>query len=315
MADSLTFRAYHSNGWNHEAHSNLGDPQPTAQMGILTAGREVLSPQLTALCRRRPPDSLSWESELAWPRPTVADSATQSDLAASHSQHHVHQNQCSEEQTLGESRRRAERKVVTLISPDQTDEIITVLCDAFREYPVMRHVIGPAGDEYDSRLTTLVGFFVAARVLRREPILVVDDGYQVAAVALLTSPGAQEAPAELSVLRENVWQELGPAARARYEELGRIWQQFTYPEPHYHLNMIGVLRSHSGLGVGRQLLDAVHVLSYSEPRSSGVSLTTEDPDNVELYEHFGYEILGHTNVSDAFETWGFFRRDRDENCE
>ncbi|UCG87183.1 MAG: GNAT family N-acetyltransferase [Gemmatimonadota bacterium] len=199
--------------------------------------------------------------------------------------------------------------MVTELPPDRADEAVAVLCDAFHQYPVMRHVIGPAGGGYDSRLNTLVGFFVAARILRKEPILAIEDADQVAAVAILTSPGDREAPAELSGLREKVWHELGAPARQRYEALGRIWQQFAIPEPHYHLNMIGVRRLHAGRGLGGRLLDAVHELSGSEPGSSGVSLTTEDPSNVALYERFGYEIVGHAKVTDGFETWAFFRRD------
>jgi len=210
---------------------------------------------------------------------------------------------------LAGSDRSTDRGTVTRLHNSRADEAVTVLCDAFREYPVMRYVIGPAGDEYDSRLGTLVSFFAAARILRKEPVLAVEEAGQVAAVAILTSPGDREAPAELAELREKVWQELGSAARQRYETLGRIWQQFTVPEPHYHLNMIGVLRSHAGRGLARRLLDAVHELSRSEPGSSGVSLTTEDPSNVALYEYFGYEIVGHAKVSDGFETWAFFRRD------
>jgi hypothetical protein len=40
-----------------------------------------------------------------------------------------------------------------------------------------------------------------------------------------------------------------------------------------------------------------------------VTLNTEDPNNLKLYEHFGYEILGHVQVSEALETWGLFRPD------
>lgn len=208
--------------------------------------------------------------------------------------------------------RRGNERIVRELPPHRAHEAVAVLCDAFREYPVMRHVIGPAGDDYDSRLGTLIDFFTTARVLRKEPILAVEDAGRVAAVAILTSPGDREAPAELAELRESVWRELGALARRRYEALGRIWQQFAIPEPHYHLNMIGVLKSHAGRGLARQLLDAVHDLSRREPGSNGVSLTTEDPGNVALYEYFRYEIVGHARVSDGFETWAFFRRDADD---
>jgi len=198
---------------------------------------------------------------------------------------------------------------VQILSTARTEEALDVLCDAFYDYPVMRHVVGETGDDYDKRLRKLVGFFLAARVLREEPMLaVIDDGH-VIAVAIINSPGDREAPQTLLDLREVVWGELGQDARERYEKLGEIWQEFMIPDPHYHLNMIGVLRTHSGRGLGGLLLDAVHELSQNEPGSCGVSLTTEDPVNVPLYEHYGYEVVGHAICSPDFETWGFFRRD------
>lgn len=71
--------------------------------------------------------------------------------------------------------------------------------------------------------------------------------------------------------------------------------------------MIGVRRSHLGQGLARQLLEAVHTMSQNDPISRGVTLTTEDFRNVSLYEHFGYESVGHVRIDAQLETWGFFR--------
>ncbi len=43
------------------------------------------------------------------------------------------------------------------------DDAVAVLCDAFHEYPVMRFVLGDSSQNYDRRLATLIGLFVAAR--------------------------------------------------------------------------------------------------------------------------------------------------------
>ncbi|MDH3746032.1 MAG: hypothetical protein OES47_13100, partial [Acidobacteriota bacterium] len=43
-------------------------------------------------------------------------------------------------------------------------------------------------------------------------------------------------------------------------------------------------------------------VTTSEPRSQ------QNPDNVPLYEHFGYRLVGHEHVGDI-ETWGLFRED------
>ena len=71
--------------------------------------------------------------------------------------------------------------------------------------------------------------------------------------------------------------------------------------------MIGVRRAQQRLGLGRELLGAVHRLADDDPQSTGVSLTTERAENVPLYEHFGYKVIGHARVSAGFETWGLFR--------
>jgi GNAT superfamily N-acetyltransferase len=195
---------------------------------------------------------------------------------------------------------------VTVLSSSQADDAVTVLCEAFRDYPVMRHVLGPNAG-YAQRLRTLIGFFVAARIHRRDLILGVFEGGRLEAVALVTLPGTDPGPEALSVLREAVWSELGSEARARYDRFGAASHQFDIQAVHHHLNMIGVRPSHLGQGLARILLDHVHGLADADQGSAGVTLSTETAANVELYEHFGYRRLGYTRVADDLETWVFFR--------
>ncbi len=207
-------------------------------------------------------------------------------------------------------REKVGRSVVERLSAQRAAEAVEVLCDSFRDYPVFPYVIGEVGDEYDRRLRTLISYFVAVRFYRDEPVLAVSDGGKAVAVAILTPPVQRESPAELAEHRDAVWRELGEDARARYEGMGESWQQFAIADPHYHLNMIGVSRSHSGRGLARLLLEAVHEMSQRDPESRGVSLTTEIASNVRLYLHFGYELVGHVSGGEAPDTWVFFRRDR-----
>jgi GNAT superfamily N-acetyltransferase len=169
----------------------------------------------------------------------------------------------------------------------------------------MRYVIG--NGDYDARLRELIGLFVSARVLRHEPMIAVSDNTELVAVAIMTPPGQREAPQEFFDRRERVWHMLGSDAEARYDEFGAAWQLVGVTEPNLHLNMIGVRRSHTGAGLGRILLDRVHEMSEEDSASTGVSLTTEDVRNVPLYRYFGYENVGHQNITDGLETWGFFR--------
>ena len=205
----------------------------------------------------------------------------------------------------------AERVLVTNVPPEDIHQAVTALCDAFRDYPVMRFVLGSV-DDYDRRLRTLIGFFVSARVFRDEPVVgIYDRDGTLAAAALVTLPGERPLPEALSLRRESVWKELGPAERERYEAFGSACAQFVVEAPHHHLNMIGVRPSHMGRGLGRKLLEAVHQMSDADDGSAGVSLSTESQQNLPLYEHFGYRQLGHAVVGPGLETWAFFRPARD----
>lgn len=196
---------------------------------------------------------------------------------------------------------------VMTLGREHVTDVVSVLAEAFHDYPVMRYVLG-ASDDYAERLDRLVTFFVMARVLRDESLLGVDGPDGLRAAALVSRPDA-ESPPELDALRERTWAELGDDARERYEIFGRATARTAVTEPHIHLNMIGTRRAARGLGMGRLLLDAVHGMSGRDETSMGVSLTTEVASNLALYEYFGYEIVGSSDVGSAFTTWTMFRPD------
>ncbi|HET9252825.1 MAG TPA: GNAT family N-acetyltransferase [Candidatus Eisenbacteria bacterium] len=207
-------------------------------------------------------------------------------------------------------RQRLQLPVSALPAP-RAQEAVETLADAFRDYPVMRYVIGNAGGDYDRRLDLLIGVFVGRRVAHGHPILAIEQEGVVLGVATLTPPGEHGTPPspEFEARRDALWRELGEEAKARMEALVAVWERLTVPGPQWHLNMLGVRGSHAGRGLGRILMDEVHRISREDPGSTGVSLSTELPSNVLLYEHCGYEVRYHERVADDLETWILFRND------
>ena len=187
--------------------------------------------------------------------------------------------------------------------------VVDVLRESFYDYPVMRFVLGRGTPDYPQRLATLVRLFVMARVYREETLLGIHADDELVATALVSRPGGAPPPPEFQALRAEVWKTLGGEAELRYGAFADACAPFQIEEPHLHLNMIGVRHRAKGAGLGRRLLDTVHDMSRSDPTSSGVTLTTEDPANVGLYRHFGYEIVGHAEVGPGLTSWGFYRRD------
>jgi GNAT superfamily N-acetyltransferase len=198
------------------------------------------------------------------------------------------------------------KPVVTPVDPADAGIVVDVLWDAFHDYPAMHHVLGSEGD-YDGRLRTLIDYFVASRALLNDPMLAVRDGDVVAAVATMTLPGRRLAPRALVRKHKETWAELGDDERARDDAFNAAARKLLPGERHHHLNMLGVRQSCAGRGFARILLDAVHAIAESDPASMGVTLSTEKPENVPFYRHFGYRLLGHVRVADDLETWVFFR--------
>lgn len=212
---------------------------------------------------------------------------------------------------MSQAEQRASAPAVVALQPRDLPEVVEVLGEAFRDYPVMRHVLGPTRD-YDACLPVLVTLFASGRATRGEPMLGVRDGDgRLVAAALVTPPGSMAAPAQLLALRDRTWDRLGGDAKLRYEAFADACNRLGIDAPHHHLNMIGVRRSHQGSGLARQLLEAVHELARRDPGSAGVSLTTEHEPNLALYQRFGYRIHGHAQVAAGLRTWTLFRAGAD----
>ena len=204
--------------------------------------------------------------------------------------------------------------MVHRLPPENLDEAVDVFADAFAGYPVMRFTVGN-DDDVAARERRLVRLFVTRRVRRGGPMLGVRglDGSLVAA-AVLTLPVEPEPPPHVAQISADAWRDLGDAARLRYDAYAAAASLFAALPPHHHLNMVGVRRAHAGTGLGRLLLDAVRAMAAADPSSAGISLTTENPRNVELYRHVGFEVIGHRVVGEyqrdgqttTLETWGMF---------
>lgn len=208
------------------------------------------------------------------------------------------------------------------VPAERADEIVDVMADAFRGYPVMRFVVGPGGDagEVEARERRLVELFVRRRIARGGPAFGVIDrenstGKSLAAAAILTLPHEPEPPREVAEMTVATWLELGDAARRRYDAYAKAASLFDALPPHHHLNMIAVRPRHMGKGLARPLIEAVQRLAHDDPDSAGVSLTTENPRNVELYRHFGFAVEREVDVPapsgvEPVHTWGMFYKIR-----
>ncbi|MER5853607.1 GNAT family N-acetyltransferase [Streptomyces sp. NPDC002012] len=112
------------------------------------------------------------------------------------------------------------------------------------------------------------------------------------AAAVLTPPRAPISPAAQAQWAARTLARCGPRSVQRTLRYLHLTEAGA-PESAWTLEFIGVVPGAAGRGAGRRLLDR---LLADTPATAGVFLTTADPGNVALYQHFGFVTLRHLSV-------------------
>ena len=189
------------------------------------------------------------------------------------------------------------------LTEDAREVVVDVLCHSFREYPVMRFVLGPDGD-HEERLRSLIEFFTDVRFAMEWPVLGVVVGEEVVAVALVNEPHDKTFLERFQEGLDRVKAQLGEAAFHRLGRFEGAAEVNESRELHYFVGMLGVLPEEQGRGYARLLLEYVRRLS-EDAGCAGVALSTEDPANVPFYEYMGFEVVGQGSV-DGLSTWAMW---------
>ncbi len=191
------------------------------------------------------------------------------------------------------------------LTREHMSEVVSVLCSAFHDYPVMRFVLKSTGANYENDLKALVGFFCEVRLTRNWPVLGIraEDGTLIAA-ALVNDLVLHPLPLPdepLQQLKKTIGQEA-------YERLVAYENQSSIGEPkvpHHFLGMIGVHPHHQKKGYAATLMNFVKEMASKNSESNGVCLSTEIPSNVPFYEHHGYRVISEADVGEL-HSWCMF---------
>lgn len=191
------------------------------------------------------------------------------------------------------------------LSRQEKEQAVDILASAFFDYPVMRYILKDSDQLYGDHLEALLGLFCETRLTREWPLLGVEAESKLVAIAGVNEPIIKPWPQQLQTIYEELKNTIGSQAIMRLEHYDHIAHE---PEsPHYYLGIIAVHPDSQGQGYARKLIDEIQRMSESEPVSTGVSLSTENPQNVSIYEHMGFEVFAKSQVFDDLYTWGLFR--------
>jgi GNAT superfamily N-acetyltransferase len=188
--------------------------------------------------------------------------------------------------------------------------VIGMLARAFSRYPLLTHFYPNAGQRALVTINMLA--LPVFTCLRYGRVYATSERLEGAAV---WTP-SQDYPAGFwrllrSVPWRYVWGNAGPTAgRLLYVDhfINEIHQRLA-PFPHYYLEILGVDPSYQKQGFSSRLIKPM--LTSLDQKKIGCYLETQDPQDVPVYQHFGFKIIDHSAIPDTpLYSWALWRESR-----
>lgn len=186
--------------------------------------------------------------------------------------------------------------VVENLSVTDRAEIVDVLAAAFRDYPTFQYMLGRDYAEDDPKLHALLGFYTDKRLVQGWPVLGIRKDGRLLAVCLI-SPPQSTTTLEIARLEALLKAEIGEEAYLRVERFENASDEMEPREPHHFVGILGVHPAQQGNGYGKAILQRVKNISESSG-SAGICLSTEDANNLPIYERLGFSIVDESKVDD-----------------
>lgn len=161
----------------------------------------------------------------------------------------------------------------------------------------------------DRRSIEAIGQYVCDLAMIEDSLLLgalVEEELQ--GIIYVTSPETNKAKDEnaISNLEARLAHSLSDKALERMDIYSKLKNANKPAKPHFYINMLGVNPRSQKLGVGRKLLEHIHILSDEHLSSRGVALDTQTESNVTYYQKLGYEVSSTENLN-RLKNWFMFR--------
>ena len=193
---------------------------------------------------------------------------------------------------------------ITPVNTKDTEKVIEVLFAAFEQDPLMLYFFG---NEYQNLAKYVMEYLCNLAHLSNLSLWGAFIEGELKGVALITPPVANQNKQEaIANLDEQLAIAVGEAVITRIEAYFQIMEAGKPKQPHFYIDILGVMPESQGQGVGKALLEAVHKMSESSPQSCGVALDTENERNLDFYESLGYSVSTTTNL-ERLKVWSMFR--------
>lgn len=197
------------------------------------------------------------------------------------------------------------------------DEAAELLTTVFLDYPLDHYILDGLGPERRAMLASSFKMDCLWKLGMGWPLLGVVENGTLAAVALVIGcqpsqggmaeyQGSPLTLARLQEMEDSLDRSFGPQTCARILEYYALRDANKPRQPHLYIESLATLPLHRGKGYGGLLIDFISRLSENDSTSTGVALDTQDPVNLALYQHFGFQVTGQGCMGPV-HNWFLFR--------
>jgi ribosomal protein S18 acetylase RimI-like enzyme len=183
---------------------------------------------------------------------------------------------------------------------DEMPHALAAIVAAFLTDPAARFA-WPAAHDYLQAMPLAVRKFAGASFDHGTAYISAD----FCGTALWLPPGVQpDGEAVDKLFRDTAKPEHLDDLLATFEKMGQAHPQ----EAHWYLPMIGVEPNAQGKGLGSALMR--HALARCDREKALAYLETANPQNIPLYQRFGFEVMGEIRIGAAPVMTPMLRRPR-----
>lgn len=195
----------------------------------------------------------------------------------------------------------AARAPIRELAAGDRSAFVAVMSAAFAHDPWIEAALGRSGAPSSAgRRSAFMSFMFDYTRLLGGCRLGLFDGGRLVACALLESPSPRWRTVLgmfASAIRfAPVAMRLGVRRTARVNAYVQRTRRVAPSAPHHYLTMIGVTPSEHRRGWGKQMMQALIARAEGVPTSCGLALDTENPDNVPIYQRWGFVITASVQL-------------------
>ena len=197
-------------------------------------------------------------------------------------------------------------QIVTITKGTQA-VAVEVLVHAFVDDPLIRYFLSGHEKDYLKGVRKVFEYQCLMYIEMQLPIFGTVLNSNITGVACLSVPEKKKRPDSLVEADSEFVSYMGPDSFDRVKRYMNLNKKHTPEAPHHYLAALGVHPDFQGQGFARLLMDKVNEISGNHGKSTGVYLETAKMKNVEMYKHFGYNLLATEKLDGIVDLWYMFK--------